>query len=68
LRQLLETIGDLTGRRKLIRFGAAPPRFGDPASVVGDSLRLREFGWAPRFALEEGLRHTLRWWRERKEG
>lgn len=35
IRQFAESVADGFGRRDLLRFGAVPPRPGDPAAVVG---------------------------------
>jgi dTDP-6-deoxy-L-talose 4-dehydrogenase (NAD+) len=60
LRRLLETVGDLFGRRDLLRFGALPYREGESMFVVGDATRLASIGFAPRFVrLEDGLRDAL---------
>jgi UDP-glucose 4-epimerase len=45
----------------------APRRAGDPAILVADSTRLRqELGWAPRYELEDMLRHALLWEQTRR--
>ena len=63
LRTLLERLEQLAGREQLVRFGEAPDR-DEPARIVADSGRLRdEFGWRPRFTLDQGLERTLEWWR-----
>lgn len=62
VRRLMETAGEIIGRGDLIRFGElrAP---SDAPFVCGDNRRLRAVGWAPRYALREGITHTLNWWR-----
>lgn len=63
VREVVERIGELTGRPELIRLGALPYREGDPPYVCADAGRLAGgTGWSPRFGLEDGLRHTIRWW------
>ena len=59
LRSVLETVGDLTGRRDLLRFGARPQRRGEVMFLAGSSGRLRSLGWAPRFGLRDGLEDAL---------
>lgn len=67
VREVVERIGELTGRPGLIRFGALPYREGDPAHVSADVRRLTtETDWSPRFDLEGGLRQTVSWWRDRR--
>jgi len=65
-RQLLETVGELVGRRELIQFGALPYRDWEPMFICGDNRRLRALGWAPRHELREGLSETIAWWRDRR--
>jgi nucleoside-diphosphate-sugar epimerase len=53
------------GRPDLLKLGAreAPP--GEPPVLVPDVVRLsNEVGFRPKWALEEGLEDTVRWWRE----
>lgn len=65
VRQIAETIGDITGRRDLIQLGAKPYSATDPMHVVADNSKLRATGWKPRYDLATGLRHTIDWWKER---
>jgi UDP-glucuronate decarboxylase len=62
IRHLLETIGILTGRGDLLQFGRVPHRDWDPPFICGDSRRLRQIGWRPRYTLHAGLAHTVDWW------
>ncbi len=64
VREIAETIGDITGRRDLIRLGAKPYSSTDPMHVVADNAKLRATGWKPRYDLTTGLRHTVNWWKE----
>jgi nucleoside-diphosphate-sugar epimerase len=59
LRTVLETVGDIVGRRELLRFGARPHRDNETMFLAGDSTRLRATGWSPRFGLEDGLRDAV---------
>lgn len=64
-----ERIGDILGRRELLRFGARPSPPGDPAFLVANTDRLRdEVGWKPHYDLDSGLAHTARWWRAQAGG
>ncbi|MFH0882216.1 MAG: NAD(P)-dependent oxidoreductase [bacterium] len=66
VRQIVETIGRLTGRGELIELGAYQPRVDDPPMVVADNGRLREAtGWLPQYDLESGLAETVEWWGRR---
>lgn len=65
VRQIAETIGELTGRPDLLAFGAKPMPPHDPPFVVADTTRLRSLGWHPRYDLCTGLAQTIAWWRQR---
>jgi nucleoside-diphosphate-sugar epimerase len=66
IRELVELLGDLSGRPELVEIGALPVRPGDPDDLSADVRRLRdEVAWRPGRSLEDGLRETLEWWRER---
>ncbi len=61
-----ERLGDLLGRRDLLRFGVRHAPSDDPPFVVAGTDRLRnEVGWRPRYDLDSGLAHTVAWWRSR---
>lgn len=68
MRRVMETVGEILGRKDLIQFGAAPARAWDPPFICGDSRRLRALGWAPSFGLEDGLRATVDWWQAQPSG
>lgn len=59
LRRVLETVGDIVGRRDLLRFGARPHRDNEAMFLAGDAARLRGTGWKPHFGLEDGLRDAV---------
>jgi nucleoside-diphosphate-sugar epimerase len=64
LRDMILTIGRLLGREDLLKLGAIPSRANDVPLVVADVERLvNEIKWQPRFSMEEGLKHTVDWWR-----
>lgn len=63
VREIVTTLGRLTGRPELVELGAVPYYPGEPMLIVADNAKLRSTGWAPRYALEEGLRQTVDWWR-----
>jgi nucleoside-diphosphate-sugar epimerase len=64
VREIVTTLGRLAGRPELVELGAVPYYPGEPMLIVADNAKLRSTGWVPRYGLEEGLRHTLEWWRE----
>lgn len=62
---LVSELARIAGRPDLIRFGALPPRPGDPELICGDNSRLKSAtGWTPRHPLPEGLAGTLAWWKQ----
>ncbi len=65
LADLVERIGRQIGRADLVRLGARPPS-PEPPLLVPRIGRLRDEAlWRPRFNLDEGLRDTIAWWRDR---
>ena len=61
VRELMETAQRVAGRSRLVRFGERDKRgVWDPPMLVGDSHKLRQLGWQPRFDLAEGLAALLR--------
>jgi nucleoside-diphosphate-sugar epimerase len=65
LRAIVERVGELLGRSHLVQFGTIPAAPTDVPLVVADVSRLSTLlGWAPRLTLDEGLDHTIGWWRE----
>lgn len=66
LSDVVSRIADIAERRDLVRFGAVPGRADDAPMVVGDNRVLRSTGWRPSISLDEGLRSTYDWWRNRK--
>jgi nucleoside-diphosphate-sugar epimerase len=66
LRHLVTSLAAIIGAPQMIEFGALPPRPDDPPLLIPDVRRLREeVGWHPRLTLEDGLQHTVSWWRSR---
>jgi len=59
IRRLLETLGRLTGRGDLIRFGAKPRASWEPPVLTGDNKKLKKLGWKPAYSLEKGLDQTV---------
>jgi nucleoside-diphosphate-sugar epimerase len=66
LAEAVTMIAAEAGRPELLRLGALPRREGDPPKLLADVARLREeVGFRPRIGLEQGIRETVAWWRER---
>ena len=63
VRQLVETIVELSGRRVELRFDASKPG-GQPRRRC-DTTRARQvLGWQARVPLRDGLAETIAWYRE----
>ena len=62
--EIARTLADLLHRPELLRLGARPQRSEEAPVLYGDATRLRtRTGWAPKYALADGLRQTIAWWR-----
>jgi nucleoside-diphosphate-sugar epimerase len=66
LREIVSTIGEITGRSDLLQFGEVMPPPDDPQLIVADTTKLRtEVEWEPDYSLREGLELTVDWWSSR---
>lgn len=63
LRYIVNKIAELTNFKGNILWGAIPAAFGDEV-VVGNNDKLKSIGWSPKYTLDEGLQHTINWWKE----
>lgn len=64
LNELLDALKTLTGRAE-VEAEYREPRVGDVRHSLADITRAREWlGYEPQIGLEEGLRHTLEWWKQ----
>lgn len=64
LADLGRRIADLIGRPELLKLGARPMAPDDPPILVPRVGRLtHDTKWSPRYTLDQGLRHTIDWWR-----
>ena len=66
LKDLAELVARATGYEGRILWDPSKPD-GTPRKVL-DVGRIRALGWEPRIGLEEGIRETLRWYRESLRG
>jgi nucleoside-diphosphate-sugar epimerase len=65
IREIAQLIARLLDSRAELRFGALPDR-PSPAGRAADTAEAQaRLGWEPRVSLEEGLRRTVAWYRER---
>ena len=62
---LAQLIGRMMDRPDLIRLAAREAAANEPAVLIPDVSLLRDrIGWQPEFAVEDGLRRTIAWWRD----
>jgi nucleoside-diphosphate-sugar epimerase len=62
VRDVAVTTARLLGKTDKLQLGAVPYPPGEPMTVRADVRRLRDgIGWSPRYDLESGLAHTVRW-------
>lgn len=59
IRELAETVADVTGFAGNIRFDASKPD-GTPRKLM-DVSRLARLGWTAKIGLQEGIRETYKW-------
>lgn len=64
---VVSRIAELTGFNGEI-FWNQNPRPYDPPSLCPDGSSLMGLGWIPKYSLEEGLRKTISYWKEKCEG
>ena len=68
VRDVIETIADLTNGHDYLKIGARPMRAGEPESMLADIQKARDFlEWAPKVSLNEGLGETIAWWLKHEE-
>jgi dTDP-glucose 4,6-dehydratase len=61
---VLDTVGLSRGRQTYV-----PDRPGHDRRYLLDSTEIRtQLGWAPTIGFEEGLRSTVEWYRDNREG
>ncbi|WP_405456520.1 GDP-L-fucose synthase [Streptomyces sp. NBC_00101] len=63
IRELAETVREVTGYRGEIRWDTSKPD-GTPRKLL-DVERLTALGFAPKISLRDGIAGTYAWWRER---
>jgi nucleoside-diphosphate-sugar epimerase len=63
VRDVVERIADMLGRRDLLDIGAFPPRPDDPQVLWADIRKLTSsVKWKPTRDLNAGLEETIAWW------
>ncbi|MGD9842932.1 MAG: NAD-dependent epimerase/dehydratase family protein [Steroidobacteraceae bacterium] len=65
IRDIVQQLGEITGRQDLLQIGALPARANDVPLVLGDGRKmLADTGWKPSLSLAQGLESTVRWWQD----
>jgi nucleoside-diphosphate-sugar epimerase len=64
VKEVAYKIGDILGRRDLIRLGSLPSRPNEPPMLVADVRRLQSTNWQANIDLENGLERTIEWWKK----
>ena len=67
IKDLVKLIAKLTGFKDKIVWDAAKPD-GQPRRMLNTSKAEREFGFKAKVNLEEGLRRTIDWYKEKRTG
>jgi len=66
VRELVDLLSEIIGFRGELLWNTEPPRPLDIRVMVGDySKATRVLGWEPRVSLEEGLRLSVNYWRQK---
>ena len=63
--ELAEMIWKLCGREELLKFKHLPAFKYDVSKRIPDISKIRKLGWEPKIPLEEGLKNTIEWLKER---
>ena len=64
IRETLDRLTDIVGGTAAPRFGVIPDRVADIAQIGDPAAAAAVMGWRPTTDLDEGLRRTVRWYRD----
>ena len=65
---LLDQLEKLSDKRGFLKRGRQADLGNEVMMLFADVSRLGKLGWRPIVSFEEGLNHTLQWWRKRLMG
>jgi nucleoside-diphosphate-sugar epimerase len=66
--RLVTYVEELMGCADIVKRGALPYRVGEPMEYWLDTAKAKKLlDWAPRTTLENGLRHTIDWYRNARK-
>lgn len=63
LKKLISQVADQMNAHHLLNFGAIPPPPTDLPFVVADVKELQTMGWKQTYTVEQGIAHTIEWWK-----
>lgn len=59
VKEMVETIHQLTGSGTKLKFGAVPYRANESMYCKADVTRLKSLGWVPQYDMRSGIRKTI---------
>ncbi len=66
LKELVAAAAEACGRPEILRLGVLKPPADEPPLLAADTYRLTdEVGWRPSYTLQQGMRETVEWWRQK---
>ncbi len=68
VRELLGKLLSLSGDRLEVESDPSLLRPSDEPQIIGNTARTRALGWEPRITIDQTLKDTFEWWRERTVG
>lgn len=66
LREIVNKIVEFTGFKGNVLWGAIPSAFEENLTV-GNCDKLKSLDWEPKYSLDEGLKQTIDWWRDKQK-
>lgn len=65
LKNVISMISEDLNGNHLIQLGAYPTSPKEPLTLYANVERLKnELNWSPKYSLENGLKHTISWWKQ----
>lgn len=65
LKEIIQKIAIHLSGTELVQFGAFTQSPNDPPRIAANISRLsQELNWKPKYTLEQGLQHTINWWKQ----
>ncbi|MBI3258647.1 MAG: NAD(P)-dependent oxidoreductase [Ignavibacteriae bacterium] len=65
VKDVVKIIGAYLEGTEFVNLGAIPLPLHEPSQMIANTSRLNgELHWKPKFCLENGLHHTVEWWKK----